>query len=66
MTLALDGSHRAIRLGGDDIESLRLAYAQHVYRQQGATVDRAVVLSQVGCCGVTPARWVMLVGLRRR
>ncbi|HXP98660.1 MAG TPA: hypothetical protein VN845_01185, partial [Solirubrobacteraceae bacterium] len=27
------------------VESLRLAYAQHVYRQQGATVDRAVVLT---------------------
>jgi ATP-dependent exoDNAse (exonuclease V) alpha subunit len=45
MTLALDGSDRTIRLAGEDIESLRLAYAQHVYRQQGATVDRAVVLT---------------------
>lgn len=45
MTLALDGSDRTVRLAGEDIESLRLAYAQHVYRQQGATVDRAVVLT---------------------
>jgi ATP-dependent exoDNAse (exonuclease V) alpha subunit len=45
MTLALDSSDRTIRLAGKDIESLRLAYAQHVYRQQGATVDRAVVLT---------------------
>ncbi|HSZ69530.1 MAG TPA: MobF family relaxase [Solirubrobacteraceae bacterium] len=45
VTLALDGSHRTVRLAGEDVESLRLAYAQHVYRQQGATVDRAVVLT---------------------
>lgn len=45
VTLALDGSGRTVRLAGEDIESLRLAYAQHVYRQQGATVDRAVVIT---------------------
>lgn len=45
VTLALDGSRRTLQLAGQDIESLRLAYAQHVYRQQGATVDRAVVLT---------------------
>jgi conjugative relaxase-like TrwC/TraI family protein len=45
VTLALDGSGRTLRLAGEDIESLRLAYAQHVYRQQGATVDRTVVLT---------------------
>ena len=45
VTLALDGSGRTLRLTGEDVESLRLAYAQHVYRQQGATVDRAVVLT---------------------
>ncbi len=45
VTLALDGSGRTLRLVGEDVESLRLAYAQHVYRQQGATVDRAVVLT---------------------
>jgi ATP-dependent exoDNAse (exonuclease V) alpha subunit len=45
VALALDGSRRTVRLAGEDVESLRLAYAQHVYRQQGATVDRAVVLT---------------------
>jgi ATP-dependent exoDNAse (exonuclease V) alpha subunit len=44
-TLVLDGSGRTLRLAGEDVESLRLAYAQHVYRQQGATVDRSVVLT---------------------
>jgi ATP-dependent exoDNAse (exonuclease V) alpha subunit len=45
VTLTLDGSQRRLRLAGDDLESLRLAYAQHVYRQQGATVERSVVLT---------------------
>jgi conjugative relaxase-like TrwC/TraI family protein len=45
LTVTLDGSHRQIRLAGDAVENLRLAYAQHVYRQQGATVDRAVVVT---------------------
>jgi conjugative relaxase-like TrwC/TraI family protein len=45
ITVALDGSGRTVRLAGEDVESLRLAYAQHVYRQQGATVDCAVVLT---------------------
>jgi ATP-dependent exoDNAse (exonuclease V) alpha subunit len=45
LTLTLDGSDRQLHLARQDAESLRLAYAQHVYRQQGATVDRAVVLT---------------------
>ena len=45
LTLALDGSDRRLQLARHDAESLRLAYAQHVYRQQGATVDRSVVLT---------------------
>jgi len=45
VTVTLDGSQRRIQLAGEDMESLRLAYAQHVYRQQGATVDRSVVLT---------------------
>ena len=45
LTLTLDGSDREIVLAGKEIDSLRLAYAQHVYRQQGATVERAVVLT---------------------
>jgi len=34
-----------VGLAGKDLESLRLGYAQHVYRQQGATVERSVVLT---------------------
>ncbi len=45
LTLTLNGSDRRLQLAHRDAESLRLAYAQHVYRQQGATVDRAVVLT---------------------
>jgi conjugative relaxase-like TrwC/TraI family protein len=45
LALTLDGSDRVVRLAGEDAESLRLGYAAHVYRQQGATVDRAVVLT---------------------
>jgi conjugative relaxase-like TrwC/TraI family protein len=36
---------REITVSGEDLESLRLSYAQHVYRQQGATVDRSVVVT---------------------
>lgn len=39
-----DGA-RKVTLTGDELETLRLAYAQHLYRQQGATVQRAVVLT---------------------
>jgi ATP-dependent exoDNAse (exonuclease V) alpha subunit len=45
LTLTLDGSDRRLQLARHDAESLRLVYAQHVYRQQGATVDRSVVLT---------------------
>ncbi len=45
VTVALDGSDREVRLSGEDLQDLRLAYAQHVYRQQGATVERAVVVT---------------------
>ena len=45
LTLTLDGSGRQVGLAGKDLESLRLGYAQHVYRQQGATVERSVVLT---------------------
>ncbi|HEY7830405.1 MAG TPA: hypothetical protein VIC06_07560 [Solirubrobacteraceae bacterium] len=44
-TVALDGSGRRVTLDGEDLEILRLAYAQHIYRQQGATVDRTVVVT---------------------
>lgn len=45
LMVALDGSGRRVWLASEDIDSLRLAYAQHVYRQQGATVERSVVVS---------------------
>jgi conjugative relaxase-like TrwC/TraI family protein len=44
-TITLDGSGRRIALAADDLDALRLAYAQHVYRQQGATVERSIVLT---------------------
>jgi hypothetical protein len=44
-TITLDGSNRRIVLPADDLDALRLAYAQHVYRQQGATVERSIVLT---------------------
>jgi conjugative relaxase-like TrwC/TraI family protein len=44
-TIALDGSNRRVTLAPEDLRSIRLAYAQHVYRQQGATVERAIVLT---------------------
>jgi conjugative relaxase-like TrwC/TraI family protein len=45
LILAVDGSGRQVQIAGEDLAHLRLAYAQHVYRQQGATVDHAVILT---------------------
>ncbi len=45
LTVTLDGSDRPVRLAGEDLQALRLGYAQHVYRQQGATVERSVVVT---------------------
>jgi ATP-dependent exoDNAse (exonuclease V) alpha subunit len=45
VTITIDGSQRRVQLAGEDLDSLRLAYAQHVYRQQGATVERSIVLT---------------------
>ena len=45
VTVTLDGSQRRVQLAAENLESLRLAYAQHVYRHQGATVERSVVLT---------------------
>jgi hypothetical protein len=39
--LTLDGSQRRVQLAGEHLDSLRLAYARHVYHQQGATVERS-------------------------
>jgi len=44
-TVRLDGSDRPVHLAGEDLQSLRLGYARHVYRQQGATVERSVVVT---------------------
>ncbi len=38
-------SGRQVAVEGEDLSRLRLSYAQHLYRQQGATVDRAVVVT---------------------
>ncbi len=43
--VALDGSDRHVNLPAEDLGSIWLGYAQHVYRQQGATVQRSVVLT---------------------
>lgn len=45
VAVTIDGSERQLRIGRRDADSLRLAYAQHVYRQQGATVERSIVLT---------------------
>jgi conjugative relaxase-like TrwC/TraI family protein len=45
VTVTIDGSDRSVHLAQTDLDSIRLAYAQHVYRQQGATVERSVVLT---------------------
>lgn len=44
-TVRIDGSGRTVEAKGEDLGLLRLGYASHVYRQQGATVDRAVVVT---------------------
>jgi conjugative relaxase-like TrwC/TraI family protein len=45
VTVTLDVSQHEINIDRDDLAKLRLAYAQHIHRQQGATVDRAVVVT---------------------
>ena len=45
VTVALDATDREIHLARDELSPLRLAYAQHISRQQGATVQRAVALT---------------------
>lgn len=41
----LVGSDRTVTVTGEELDGLRLGYAQHVVRQQGATVDRAIVVT---------------------
>jgi ATP-dependent exoDNAse (exonuclease V) alpha subunit len=45
VTLCTGGSQRELTVQGDELTALRLGYAQHLYRAQGATVERAVVVT---------------------
>lgn len=46
LSIDTKGTHeREVQLGTDESSALRLAYAQHVYKAQGRTVDRAFVLT---------------------
>ncbi|MHB1833469.1 MAG: MobF family relaxase [Solirubrobacteraceae bacterium] len=45
LTVALDGSDRHVNLTAEQAENLRLAYAAHIYRQQGATVEHSIILT---------------------
>ena len=45
LRVRLDGSGRETDVAREDAGALRLGYASHVYRAQGATVDRAVVVT---------------------
>jgi conjugative relaxase-like TrwC/TraI family protein len=44
VSVLTDGA-REVTVAGEDLENVRLSYAQHLYRQQGATVDRSVVVT---------------------
>ncbi len=41
----VDGSAREVEVSAGDAGAVRLGYAGHVYRQQGATVERAVAVT---------------------
>lgn len=43
--IQFDGTARRETFDRDDLAKLRLGYAQHIYRAQGATFDRALVLT---------------------
>jgi ATP-dependent exoDNAse (exonuclease V) alpha subunit len=45
VTVTLEGTGREVTLTGDDVDALWLGYAQHINRQQGATVERSIVLT---------------------
>ena len=45
VAVELDGTHRRITLDGEEVEKLRLGYARHIYREQGATVERSLVIT---------------------
>ncbi len=43
--IEFDVTHRTRTLQGDDLARLRLGYAQHIHRAQGATVTRTLVVT---------------------
>ncbi|HXE43835.1 MAG TPA: AAA family ATPase [Conexibacter sp.] len=45
LAVRLDNGGREVTVDTERLDSLRLAYAGHVVREQGATVDRAVVVT---------------------
>lgn len=45
LSVICDGSDRHIELTAEQLGVLRLGYAQHLYRQQGATVQRTVCVT---------------------
>ena len=45
VAVELDGTHRRIALDDEEVEKLRLGYARHIYREQGATVERSIVIT---------------------
>jgi conjugative relaxase-like TrwC/TraI family protein len=45
LVVTLEATGREIHLAEDELGPVRLAYAQHISRQQGATVKRAVALT---------------------
>jgi len=45
LTVRLDNVGREVSVSAENLDALRLAYAGHVVREQGATVDRAVVVT---------------------
>jgi conjugative relaxase-like TrwC/TraI family protein len=45
LEVELDGTGRRVTLDRADAEKLRLNYARHIYREQGATLERAIVIT---------------------
>ena len=45
LEVELDGTARRVTLDHQDAEKLRLNYARHIYREQGATLDHAIVIT---------------------
>jgi hypothetical protein len=43
--IQFDATHQWRTLGGDDLARLRLGYASHIHRVQGATVSRTLVVT---------------------